>query len=84
MLIENMTFVELLTTAYWYTGGNTMNCPIMAYWYALHTGTQKRDDGGTNRHTLQVCQWWAGVMAAMAGGGQWEVWRRQQERLRQG
>jgi hypothetical protein len=65
-----MTFVEFPTTEYWYAGENTMNCPTMAYWYALCTGTQKRDDGGTNRQALQVCQWWAGVMAAMAGGRQ--------------
>jgi hypothetical protein len=32
MLIENMTFVELPTTAYWYAGGNNMNSPMMAYW----------------------------------------------------
>jgi hypothetical protein len=60
-----------------------MTSSTMAYWYAMHTGTQKRDDGGTNRHALQVCQWWAGAMAATAGGGQQEVWRRQQGRLRQ-
>jgi hypothetical protein len=82
-LIENMTFVELPATVYWYAGGNNMNSPMMAYWYVMHTGMQKRDDGGTNRCALQVCHWWAGAMAATAGGGQREVWQRQQGRLRQ-
>jgi hypothetical protein len=31
-----------------------MKSPTMVYWYALLTGTQKRDDSGTNRGTLQV------------------------------
>jgi hypothetical protein len=55
-LIENVTFIELSTTAYWYAGGNNMNSPMMAYWYALHTGMQKRDDGCMNRGALQVYQ----------------------------
>jgi hypothetical protein len=83
MLIENVTFVELPTTAYWYAGGNNMDSPTMAYWYALHTGTQKRDDSGTNRGALQVYLWWAVAMPATARGGQREVWRRQQGWLRQ-
>jgi hypothetical protein len=53
-LIENVTFVELPTTAYWYAEGNNMDSPTMAYWYALRTGMQKRDDSSTNRGTLQV------------------------------
>jgi hypothetical protein len=60
-----------------------MNSSTMVCWYALRTDTQKRDDGGTNRGALQVYQWWAVAMAATACAGQWEVWRRQQGRLRQ-
>jgi hypothetical protein len=62
-----------------------MNSPTMAYWYALHTGMQKqeKDDCNKNRSALQVYQWWAGAMAAMTCAEQWEVWRRQQGRLRQ-
>jgi hypothetical protein len=80
-LIENVTFVELPTTAYWYAEGSNMDSPAMAYWYTLCTGTQKRDDGGTNRCALQVYLWWAGATPATARGGQWEVWQRQQGRL---
>ncbi len=82
-LIENVTFVELPTAAYWYAGGNKMDGPTMAYWYALHTGMQKRDDIGMNRCTLQVYLWWAVAMPATACGRQREVWRRQQGWLRQ-
>jgi hypothetical protein len=83
MLIENVTFVELPATAYWYAGGNNMDSPTMLYWYALRTGTQKRDDSGTNRGALQVYLWLAVAMPATARGRKWEVWRRQQGRLRQ-
>jgi hypothetical protein len=60
-----------------------MNSSTMAYWYALCTGMQKRDDGGTNRGALQVYQWQAVAMAATVCSRQWEVWQRQQGRLRQ-
>jgi hypothetical protein len=60
-----------------------MKSPTMVWWYALRTGMQKRDDGGTNRGALQVYQWWAVAMAATACCGQQEVWPRQQGRLRQ-
>jgi hypothetical protein len=61
-LIENGTFVELPTTAYWHAGGNNMDSPTMAYKYPLRTGMQKRDDSGTNRGTLQVYLCWAVAM----------------------
>jgi hypothetical protein len=60
-----------------------MKSHIMVYWYAVYTGTQKRDDGGMNRGALQVYQWWAVAMATMACCGQWKVWWRQQRQLRQ-
>ncbi len=59
-----------------------MDSPTMAYWFALHTGMQKRDDSSTNRGALQVYLWWAVAMPATACDGQQEVWRRQQGRLR--
>jgi hypothetical protein len=60
-----------------------MKSCTMVYWYALRTGTQKRDDGGINRGALQVYQWWAVALAATTCCGQREVWRRQQGRLMQ-
>ena len=39
-MIENVTFIELPTTAYWYARGSNMKSRTMAYWYALHTGMQ--------------------------------------------
>jgi hypothetical protein len=30
-LIENVTFVEIPTTAFWYAEGNNMDSPKMAY-----------------------------------------------------
>jgi hypothetical protein len=73
MLIENVTFIKLPTTVYWYAGGNNIDSPKMAYWYALHTGMQKRDDSNINRGALQVNLWCAVAMPATACGGQWEV-----------
>jgi hypothetical protein len=60
-----------------------MDSPMMAYWYALRTGTQKRDDSGTHRGALQVYLWWAVAIPATACGRQWEVWQKQQGQLRQ-
>ncbi len=60
-----------------------MDSPMMVYWYALHTGMQKRDDSGTIRGALQIYLWWAVAMPETARCGQWEVWRRQQGWLRQ-
>ena len=76
MLIENVTFVELPATAYWYAGGNNMDSPTMLYWYALRTGTQKRDTATQievhcRSTSFGLWRWWQRHVAGngKCGGG---------------